>query len=121
MPVVGVLAHADIGDDDELGQCRLQRADALLDDAVVAVGFATRLVLVLGDAEEHDGEDAEAVEFRALLHQFVHREAVLPRHGGDLLTDARAMNDEEGRDEVGGAERRLTDEAAQLRGHTHTA
>ena len=33
--VVGVLAHADICDDDEVGQGGLERADTLLYDAVV--------------------------------------------------------------------------------------
>jgi hypothetical protein len=56
------------------------------------------------DAEEHDGEDAYLVERPTLLDELIDREAVLARHGLDLLTDGRAMDDKEGSDEVRGFE-----------------
>ena len=47
-PWLGVLAHADVGDDVELGIVRLDRADRLLHDAVLVVRLAADLVLALG-------------------------------------------------------------------------
>ena len=104
VPVIGVFAHTDICDDDELWECFLQRPYALLYDALLRIGFTASLVLVGRDAEEHDGEDAYLVERLTLLDELIDREAVLARHGLDLLSDGRAMDDKEGGDEVRGFE-----------------
>ena len=104
VPMVGVFTHTDIRDDDELWECFLQRPYTLLYDALLRIGFTAGLVLVGRDAEEHDGEDAYLVERLTLLDELIDREAVLAGHGLDLFTDARAMDDKEGSDEVRGFE-----------------
>ena len=121
VPVIGVFAHTDISDDDELWERFLQRPYTLLYDALLRIGFTAGLVLVGRDAEEHDGEDAYLVERLTLLDELIDREAVLARHGLDLFTDARAMDDKEGSDEVRGFEGSLTDEGTEIGGHAQTA
>ena len=75
------------------------------------------MVLVLGNTEEHHREYAYTVEAFALLDELIDREAVLPRHGLDLLADATAVDDEEGSDEVSGLESGLTNERTEVGSH----
>ena len=117
VPVVGVFAHTDICDDDELWERFLQRPYTLLYDAFLRIGFTAGLVLVGRDAEEHDGEDAYLVERLTLLDELIDREAVLARHGLDLLADATAVDDEEGSDEVSRLESGLTNERTEVGSH----
>ena len=110
--VIGVLAEAHVGDDDELRQGVLECADCLLYDTLV--GEALEPVRVLGarDPEQEDGFQAERVELPRLGREPVDRALVDSRHRGDGPTDVVAGDDEEGLDEVAGLERRLTDEVA---------
>ena len=65
--VVGVLAEADVGEDEQLGVRGLDRARGELDRAVVVPGAGAVGVLLGGDAEEQDGRDAERVGGARLL------------------------------------------------------
>ena len=58
--VGGVLAEADVGQQQQLGEARPERAQRLLDDPVGDPGARALVVLLLGDAEEDDRPDAGA-------------------------------------------------------------
>jgi hypothetical protein len=60
--VAGVLAEADVGDEDEIlgGWRGLEGAQPLLDDAVFVPGSGALLVLGLGQAKEQKPAQAEA-------------------------------------------------------------
>ena len=64
--VRGVLAEADVGDQDELRLLAPQRAECALDDPVVLPRARALLVLLLRDAEEEQGLDAEGRELPRL-------------------------------------------------------
>jgi hypothetical protein len=53
-----VLAEADVREEDELREAWPQRAQRLLDDAVVLPRAGRLVVLVSRDAEEQEGADA---------------------------------------------------------------
>ena len=59
--VVGVLAEADVGHDEQLGMRLLDRARRELDDALVVVGARALGVLAVGDPEEQHGGQARAL------------------------------------------------------------
>ena len=59
VPVLGVLAEADVGDHDELGHLALERAHGLLHRRVVVPRFGARRVLRVGNAEQQHAADAE--------------------------------------------------------------
>ncbi len=119
--VAGVLAVADVGDDDEFGVGGFDGADGLLDDAVVVVRAGGLLVLVLGDAEEDDAADAEGDALGAFLDEFVDGELEIAGHGVDRLADAFALDGEQGEDEVVGGEIGFADETADTLGAAQAA
>jgi len=53
--VIGVLAQADVGHDEQLRVRLLDRARRELDDALVVVGAGALGVLAVGDPEEQHG------------------------------------------------------------------
>ena len=115
MAVIRVLAEADVGHDDELRARVLQRADRLLDDAVLGEALEPVRILRARDAEEEDGLHAERRELARLAGEPVDRELVDAGHRRDRVPDAVAGDDEERVDEVGGLERRLAHEVAERR------
>ena len=66
--VRGVLAEADVGEQEQLGEARPQRTERLLDDPVGDPGTRAVVVLLLGDAEQDHGLDAGAEQLLALAH-----------------------------------------------------
>ncbi len=69
VPVARVLAHADVGDDVEVGIVRLDGADRLLHDAVLGIRPAAGFVLGLGQPEQDHRGDAERLELVDLGRQ----------------------------------------------------
>ena len=102
-----VLAEADVGEQHELGEARAQRAQRALDDAVVVPGAGALLVLLLRDAEEHHGADAEPA--RAPRPRARRRRRVKRDMPGSASFAERVGRDEERHHEV--VERRAASRA----------
>jgi hypothetical protein len=111
-----VLAETDIGEEHELGHPLAQGAQRLLDDAVIVVSAGGGFVLLLRDAEEENGADAERVDFLRFGAEPVDgplRDAV---ETFERVLHARARASEEREDEVASVDARLAHEIAQRRG-----
>ena len=121
MAVIGVLAQAHVGDDEEIGQGVLQRADRALDDAVVVEVLLPDRILRRGDAEEQHRRNPRRGGPLRLLDRLIDRELADPRHGGNRIAHVRTMDDEHRIDEIGGGQHRLADGRAQPRGVPETA
>ncbi len=96
VPVIGVFAETHVTDDGEFRSRPLDRADGLLDNAVVRVSAGSVGVLVLRDAEQHDGRDTQVRDFSANLRGQVHRQPVHAGHGIHRRTDAHPRADKHG-------------------------
>ena len=110
--VRGVLAEAHVGQQQQLGEARPQRAQRLLDDPVLDPRARALVVLLLGDAEEDHRVHAGAQQLLALAHDAVDR---VPRERGQALVRQRLGRDEQRLHEVVERERRLAHEVAQRR------
>ena len=94
------------------GRC-FERAQALLDDAVVVVCAGALLVLGFGQAEEQQAAQAEARGLLGLADGFVDGEVEDAGHGADRAADALAGAEKEGIDQVAGVDGGLADQGAQ--------
>ena len=103
------------------GRGVLDRADRARHDPAGAVIVAAGRVLVLRDAEEDDGGDAEAGDLARLRREQVDGKLGLPRHGLDRHALAFAVPYEERQDEVARRKRRLAHHRAQCRGKPQAA
>ena len=90
--VVGVLAHAHIGDDIAVGVGGLNGPDALLHHAVGVPGGGTAGVLVGRDAEQQHPADAGIHTSGDLLTDPVGRITELAVQGGDGLLDVFSLH-----------------------------
>ena len=74
MAVAGVLAEANVGDEDELfgGFRLLERAQRLLHDAVFVPGAGALLVFCFRQAKKEQSAQAEARGFLGFAHRFVY-------------------------------------------------
>ena len=102
-----VLAETDVADDHELRHSLLDGGLGTLHGARHVPGGAAVCVLVLRQAEDLDGGDAERGELLRELDGVVDGEMVAAGHARDLLADVRARHDEDRIDEVLDGERRL--------------
>ena len=57
--VFGVLAHTEVGDNEEVVDGVLDASGRALDDTVLRPSARPLFVLLLGDAEQYDSGDAE--------------------------------------------------------------
>ena len=92
--VARVLAETHVADDDEVGIGLLDGARGELDDALVVPRTGALLVLVRGDAEQHEPGDAAVDELARLADRLVDAEAVDARHRVDRLAAVQAGLDE---------------------------
>ena len=71
----GVLAEADVGDDDErvAGARGFQGAEPLLDDAVVGIGSGGENIFLRGKAEEKQAAEAERGAGFGFFHGLIYR------------------------------------------------
>ena len=113
--VVGVLAQADVGHDEQLGVRLLDRARGELDDALVVVGAGALGVLAVGDPEQQHGGQAERLRGARLLDGRGDAQAIDARQRGDRLAAGLGLH-EQRQHEVGGVQARLAHEVAQDRG-----
>ena len=110
--VVGVLAHADVGDYQQLWHFFLNRFDCFLNDAGVGISVLTEGVFRLRNTEEDDRWDAELIDLFGLGHDMLNRLLIDAGHGDDLFFDAFAKSREHWVDHVFRAQKGLTDHAA---------
>ena len=108
--VRGVLAEADVGDEDELRVLGAHRPQRPLDDPVLVPGARALVVLLLGHAEEEQRLAAERGELARLGDEILDREAA---HPGQLLVRNGRRPDEVRHHEVVEVEPRLAHEPAQ--------
>ena len=113
MAVIGVLAEAHVGDDDQFGRRLFEGANRLRNHAAGTEVVASAPVLFGGNAEEYHGRDAQFENGFGFGGQLVHRELELPRHGGDGPALPLAVAHEDRVDEVCRGQRRLSDHAPQ--------
>ena len=101
VPVVRVLAQAQVGDEDQgFPELGAHGAEGLLHDPARIPGAAPLGVLVRRDPEQHDRGDAELRQRSAGLDEASDRMLVLPGHGVDLHGAGQALLDEERGDEI---------------------
>src|SRR5450755_1091752 len=113
MPVAGVFTQANVGDDQRIRCLGLQTPDRLLDDALLGVCLRAYLVLLVGDAKEQYGWNAQARDALRFTPQVLQRPLHNPWHGGNLAWLVDAFRNEERVDELLDVQVRLADHAAQ--------
>ena len=112
--VAGVLAAADVGQEQQVRVPRAQPPERPLDDAVLGEVLRPDLVLGRGQAEQDDRGDAERADPVHLpVERLVDRQVADPGHRGDLALDPGAVDHEERLDEVPGLELVLAHEPAE--------
>ena len=116
-----VLAEADIADDHELWHRGLDGLDGALHRARRVPGRRAVCILVLRQAEDLDGGNAECGNLLGKLDGIVDREMVAVRHARDLFLDMLTRNDEDRVDEILRRESRLPDHGAHGRRDAHAA
>ena len=111
VPVIRVLAQADVGDHDELGHVALERAHRLLHRRLVVPRFGPSRVLVIGNPEQqHAADPRRRGRDRASTQHLVDRGLDDARHRLDRLADSGAGPDEQRQHELRRPERRLAHE-----------
>jgi hypothetical protein len=98
--VVGVSAKANVRYHHQPVDLRLEGSHSPLNHAVFPVSFAGPWVLLLGHTEQHDGGDTKLSNLLGFQQKLVRREMIDTRHGGNLLTDVLAGDNEHGVDKV---------------------
>ena len=93
--VVGVLAQADVRDDDQVGQVLFDLTYCLRNNAVVQVGIGPFRILMLGNPEQNHGRNPEIAHHPALLESLVYRHLRYSGHRCDGLLHPLAGYDEE--------------------------
>ena len=114
MPVAGVFAEADVGNDQEFRQGFLDGSGRLLHDSLCIVSAGPHFIFLLRNAEHDHRRDIQPRSLTALLDQEVHRPAVVAGHGADLLLHLRARTGKKRVDELARVETGLADEAAKF-------
>ena len=116
VPVRGVLAHAHVGDHDQLGVGLLDRPHGELHHALLVVRARPLRVLLRGNPEQQHRRDPERVRRAGLLHRVRDGEALDPRHRLDRRAAVGAELDEHRVDEVPRRELGLAHHVAQCPG-----
>ena len=100
MPVIGVLAEAQVGHHHQIRQGVLEGPDGPGGDARGVAVLAPAGILAVRDAEQDHRRDAEGGEPPGLGHQPIDRPLGLPRQRADWPPDVPARADEERGDQV---------------------
>ena len=115
VPVVRVLAEADVREDGQVGGGALHGPNRLLDHAVVRVGALRERILLARQAEEDDRRDAEGRELRRLPRDLLDRVTPDAREGRDVCGDRAVLANEQGLHEVREIRGGLADERPDRR------
>src|SRR5260370_32264074 len=113
MAMVGVFAHAYVGNHGEPGHMFLDFTNRALDLAVVVPGLAALRVLARRNPEQDDGGQTGGIGLASLARDMVDRHLRHARHRADRLLDVASGADEVGLDKILGCEPRLADHAAE--------
>ena len=97
--VVGVLAHANVGDHHHAGMVLLDHADSFLHDSLGIVALSAQRVLLGRQPEQQDGGDAQLRSLANVFRQHVQGHLELAGHGLDGVFDALSVAHEDGIDE----------------------
>jgi hypothetical protein len=95
VPVVGVLAQADVAHDEQLGAHALHGADRLLHDPLLVVRLGAGGVLGGGQAEEDDAAEPESGRAFGVLHELIHGRLEHTGQRPDLAAHSGAVRDEQ--------------------------
>ena len=98
MPVIRVLAQADVGDDHPVESLVPELADRTLDDAVLRRSLGAAASFSSGDAEEENGP-TPASPASSAIRQPIHRPTAYAGHGWDLGGLVLHLGDEQREDE----------------------
>src|SRR6516164_3031937 len=93
MTVVGVLAHAHVGDYYEAGHLLLDLANRALHRTVVVPGSGAMSILMLRNAEQNDCRDAGRKGLTRRAQGVIGRHLCHPRHRRDRLVNAASRTD----------------------------
>ena len=102
MPMVGVLAHANVGDHDQAGHALLDLANCALHLAVVIPRFGSGRVLVRRDAKQNDRRHAGGEGFARRGHHVIDRQLRDAGHRANRFGYAAAGAHEVGLDKIVG-------------------
>src|SRR5262245_9299233 len=87
MAVACVLAHADVGDQQQITNALANRSQRGLNDAVLVVTIRPDFVLFLRQPEENDSANLSRLRLFRDFHRVVARKVELTRHRPDLFPD----------------------------------
>ena len=107
MPVIGVFAKADVGDQEQVRRRFLGCAQRLLHDPLIAGRIAAVSVLGVGNAEQDHAPQAQFGRFLDFAIQLIGRKLIVPGHRADGRPHVLAGPHEQGQDEVAGRQPRL--------------
>ncbi len=125
MTVVGIFTKADVGDDQQLGCGLFDGGQALLDNALVAVGVAAVGVLGRGDAEQDQAAQPQGGRLPSLFGGQIGGQLEMSRHRRDRLALVLARAKEQRQNQPGrreihfphqGADRRVSPQPPQAGG-----
>jgi hypothetical protein len=91
--MIGVFAHADVGNDRHLWGDVLNGTHCLLNDAVGIIVLAAHIVPNRRNAKEKYRRYAEGVYFCDLFFKLIYGKVELARHGRNLFADAVPMDE----------------------------
>ena len=98
--MIGVLAQADIADDEQVGDRALHRTDGLLHDPLVVVGFGAGAVLRRGNAKEDDAAQSQRGGPLRILHELIDGELRDAGQGCDGAPQPFTVRNEQRPDEL---------------------
>ena len=113
VPMIRVLAHAHVGDHDELRELALERAHGLLHGPFVVPRARAHRILLLGNAEQQHAAHPKLGRGGRVAHHLVDRRLRHPGHRRHGLAHAVAGSNEQRQDELRRSQQRLANERAQ--------
>jgi hypothetical protein len=112
VPVVGILAEADIGNHDHFREPFLHGPHRFLNDAILGIGAGAQGVFAVRQTKKNDGRNVLLGSFLNVLHQVIEGLLKVPRHGWDRVFDVLAPDGKQRQNEIVGGQLGLADHAA---------
>ena len=121
MPVACVFAITDVGHQQQVWYCPLDRAQRSLNNSVFGVRTRSDFIFFGGNTKQDDTADPEVAHFAALLHDTVDGKLRVSRHRRDLAADIVALTDEKREYQIRGVDFGLANKCAQALGAAKAA